>query len=209
MRAYRPAQAIDLKDGNFINVSLTKEPETIQPHYPSLFGKSETRYTNLQPFTKWSGVLQRFADTFQDSLKYKETQKWLAFIQKQRDLDPMDQIEAVNTYLNKIPFISDQENYDVGDYWATPMEFLRRGGDCEDYAISKYVSLRALGFHEDQMRVAIVYDTHLKMPHAVLIVYQSNQALVLDNQAEDIKSADAVKQYFPIYSINQYAWWRH
>ena len=202
-------QAADPVDANLVRISLQQEPQALFTHYPALFGKSETRFENLQPFTKWKGVLERFAEQLPGSLKEKTTRDWLAFLRESRDQDSADQIDAVNRYMNKVPFISDQDNYDVSDYWATPMEFMQRGGDCEDYAIAKYVSLRALGFKEEQLRVAIVYDTQLQMPHAVLIVYQNDEALVLDNQAKEVKSADNIKQYFPIYSINQYAWWRH
>ncbi len=205
----KPVKAANEDDGQFMQISLVKPAETPMASYPEIFGHGEKRYDDLKPFTKWSGVLARFADQFQEGLKYKSTRDWLAFLKEAQNLDPIDQIEAVNTYMNKVPFIEDKDNYNVSDYWATPMQFLRRGGDCEDYAIAKYVSLRALGFKEEQLRIAIVYDTVLRMPHAVLIAYEDDKGLVLDNQSKEVKSADNVKQYAPIYSINQYAWWRH
>jgi predicted transglutaminase-like cysteine proteinase len=88
-------------------------------------------------------------------------------------------IEAVNDYMNKVAFVPDSKNYGEKDHWATPMEFLARGGDCEDYAVAKYVSLRALGIPKDKMRIAIVNDEVMRMPHAVLIVYDRGQAMVL------------------------------
>jgi predicted transglutaminase-like cysteine proteinase len=204
-----PVQAANPVDANLVQISLQQQPQALLQHYPLLFGKTEKRYENLAPFTKWAGALSRFAEQLPDSLKYKQTRKWLSFLENTRDLPPHEQVEAVNHYMNKFKFISDVDNYKVSDYWATPMEFMRRGGDCEDYAFAKYVSLRALGFKEEQLRIAIVFDTQLQMPHAVLVVYQDDEALVLDNQAEDVKSAGNIPQYAPIYSINQYAWWRH
>jgi predicted transglutaminase-like cysteine proteinase len=51
-----------------------------------------------------------------------------------------------NRFLNDWRYKPDDQNYGQRDYWATPLEFLRRSGDCEDYAIAKYVTLRELGF---------------------------------------------------------------
>src|SRR5690606_36392050 len=104
----------------------------------------------------------------------------------------------------------DVKNYGMRDHWETPMEFLKRGkGDCEDYAMAKYISLRALGFRQDQMRMVIVFDHVMQMPHALLIVENDGESLVLDNQNPAVLSADDVSRYKPIYSISQVAWWRH
>ena len=43
------------------------------------------------------------------------------------------------------------------DYWETPVEALWKGaGDCEDYAIAKYFSLRHLGVSSDKLRITYV-----------------------------------------------------
>jgi predicted transglutaminase-like cysteine proteinase len=95
------------------------------------------------------------------------------------------------------------------DYWATPIEFLTRGGDCEDYAIAKYASLRALGFSADQLRVAIVQDKIKNVPHAILIIYSDAGNFVLDNQNKQVEPIEAVNRYQPIFSINSTSWWLH
>ena len=52
----------------------------------------------------------------------------------------------MNRFFNNIRFRSDQKTWGKEDYWALPREFLNRGiGDCEDYAIAKYITLRRLG----------------------------------------------------------------
>ena len=48
-------------------------------------------------------------------------------------------------------YLEDLANYGLPDYWATPLQFLDRDGDCEDYAIAKFVSLRELGFAADEL----------------------------------------------------------
>jgi predicted transglutaminase-like cysteine proteinase len=111
--------------------------------------------------------------------------------------------------MNAKRYVSDSDNYGQTDYWATPIEFFQRGGDCEDYAIAKYTALRMLGVPENRLRIAIVQDMQKNIPHAVLIVYTDQGAMVLDNQIKSTISADNVRHYKPIFSINQDAWWLH
>jgi predicted transglutaminase-like cysteine proteinase len=84
-----------------------------------------------------------------------------------------------------------------------------RSGDCEDFAIAKYLSLRDLGWENDQLRVAVVRDMNLKVTHAVLIVYYGGKAWVLDNQTNRVIETDQVRHYRPIFSINENYWWHH
>jgi predicted transglutaminase-like cysteine proteinase len=123
---------------------------------------------------------------------------------------PMNKmIAGVNDVVNRIRYVNDNQIYGKNDYWATPMEFIANGGDCEDYAITKYTALRALGVPEDRLRVAIVQDLQKNVPHAILIVYTDNGALILDNQIKTVVNAERISHYKPIFSINRNAWWLH
>ena len=135
--------------------------------------------------------------------------KWKSEIEKYKGMPLRTMAAKVNTFINKTPYITDSKNWGKSDYWATPVEFFTRGGDCEDFAIAKYVSLRALGVPENRMRIAIVQDTVKNIPHAILVVYTNSGAMILDNQSTVMKSADTVKRYKPIFSINRTAWWVH
>ena len=121
----------------------------------------------------------------------------------------MDKIIAVNAYMNRKRYIIDPRNYGVRDYWATPAQFLSRNGDCEDYAIAKYMSLRSLGFKDSQLRIVVLQDLNLDLAHAILVVYHNGRAYVLDNQIETVVPADRVYHYKPYYSINEHYWWLH
>ena len=72
-------------------------------------------------------------------------------------------IQWQNRYANDKDYVLDLDHYGVDDYWAVPREFLPLGGDCEDYAITKYFSLRWLGFTGDELRVVIVVPTIVLM----------------------------------------------
>ena len=100
-------------------------------------------------------------------------------------------------------------NWGVEDYWETPNEFLNRDGDCEDFAIAKYKSLRALGLGDDQLRIVVLQDLNLRIAHAVLVVLDGGKAWVLDNQIDQVIDADRIRHYRPYYSINASAYWLH
>ncbi len=197
-------------DGRIVLASLNNTiPGDNEKAYPELFGANEQYHTDIRPFTKWTGSLKRFKAQFSSSLQHPEVKEWMKLLSSLKDASDEEKIEAVNEYMNEKTFISDSNNYASRDYWATPMEFLARGGDCEDYALAKYISLRALGFPQNKMRLAIVYDRVMRMPHALLIVYQGGEAKVLDNQNPGVMDSADITRYKPIYSISQVAWWRH
>ncbi|MFQ5957961.1 MAG: transglutaminase-like cysteine peptidase [Alphaproteobacteria bacterium] len=188
-----------------------------EPAYPSLFGTREVRSTNLTPFPKWTGVLDRYfaevelpeggceAKTF----NVCHLRDWQRFVEGLRGADAMTQLDQVNRYMNRAPYITDPRNYNVDDYWATPRQFFNRDGDCEDYSIAKFMSLRALGWDNDRMRIVVLKDLNLGIAHAVLVVYRDGAAWVLDNQIEQVVTADRIRHYRPYYSVNEDSWWLH
>ena len=89
-------------------------------------------------------------------------------------------------FVNRWKYRADADNYGRSDYWATPLEFFRRSGDCEDYVIAKYRSLRLLGLPPDQLRMVVVQDVVRDLPHAVLAVYLGDEVLILDNLSEAV-----------------------
>jgi predicted transglutaminase-like cysteine proteinase len=71
-----------------------------------------------------------------------------------RDLTEIVKLGVVNSFINQTPFVDDRTQWDVEDYWATPVEFLSaNGGDCEDFAIAKYMTLRALGISQERLKL--------------------------------------------------------
>ncbi len=184
---------------------------------PALFGTSETRSSNINLFPKWKGTLARYFDErgLPDApcestrLNRCHLAQWGEFLKDLRGRSPMDQIVAVNTRMNRKRYILDPKNYGVSDYWATPRQFLARHGDCEDYAIAKYMSLRSLGFDASRLRIVVLKDMNLGLAHAILVVYDAGRAYVLDNQIKTVVPADRVYHYKPYYSINENHWWLH
>lgn len=185
---------------------------------PSFFNSKEILSRNMKPFKKWTSALARYskevasekagscADKTMNKCHYEE---WIAFLDGIKGKEKLDQIKAINDYVNKAKYITDQANWGQKDYWATPYEFMAKFGDCEDYAIAKFMSLRTLGFSNNSMRVVAVKDLNLKVGHAVLVVFQDGKVLLLDNQIKQLVDASTVKHYLPVFSINEKFWWRH
>jgi len=183
----------------------------------ALFGTSEMQGNNLAFFPQFTDMLRRYASDLQYLGEPCQGRRdipcllkdWESFILSVQGLDPRTQIDRVNRYVNAVRYVEDPVNWGVEDYWATPAEFFARSGDCEDYAITKYLTLRSLGFPIESMRIVVLMDTNLGICHAVLIVYMDDDVLVLDNQIEQVVSQASIHHYQPVYSLNEMGWWRH
>ena len=140
----------------------------------------------------------------------RRVRNWENLVDQLQGVPEKQQLNRVNRFFNQVRFLDDQMHWRRGDYWATPIELLAtNGGDCEDFAIAKYISLKKLGVPESRMRLAIVMDEWKNIPHAILIVYTDGGPMILDNQVKQASWAHDVDRYRPIYSINQQNWWRH
>jgi len=192
-----------------VNPSAYRPAAKAAEEYPSLFGTQEVRSNDISAFKKWTGVMARFEEQMKTQGSSPRILMWKAELQRLKGKSVREQVDGVNEYVNQVRYVEDIDNYHKSDYWATPVEFFSRGGDCEDYAIAKYASLRALGFTSDQLRVAVVQDTWRNLPHAILIVYTGEGVFVLDNQNKKVENAQNVTRYQPIFSINSTSWWLH
>jgi predicted transglutaminase-like cysteine proteinase len=185
--------------------------------YPPLFGARETRSENLRPFQKWLSALDRHLTEHgmlngpctPNGLERCQLHVWRSFLESLQPLDRRAQIDAINTFVNNHPYVADLVNWGTEDYWETPREFLDRNGDCEDYAIAKFLSLRYLGFSNDALRIVVLQDLNLRIHHAILAVYLDGEILALDNQIKAAISTERIRHYKPIYSINEQSWWLH
>jgi predicted transglutaminase-like cysteine proteinase len=134
---------------------------------------------------------------------------WQKIIRQGLGLAAMEQLKAVNSYFNRWPYSLDIDVYGVSDYWATPGEFLKLSGDCEDYSITKYYALRKLGFAIDDMRIVLLKDNIRNISHAILAVNLDGQSYVLDNVSDLVLSHLKYEHYVPQYSVNEIYRWAH
>lgn len=115
----------------------------------------------------------------------------------------------MNNFVNSFPYKEDIDNYGVNDYWASPAEFARNGGDCEDYAIMKFFALRELGFDADKMRIVVVRDLSRQVVHAVVALGVAGKTYILDSLTDRILPDDKITWYAPQYSFNETTRWAH
>jgi predicted transglutaminase-like cysteine proteinase len=129
------------------------------------------------------------------------------------DLDGQDtkeQLDRVNSFFNGQEFVDDITHWNKKDYWATPIEFIATGGgDCEDFSIAKYFSMRALGVPANKLRLMYVKAIRYNMAHMVLAYYEKPNAipLVLDNINKKILPANKRRDLLPVYSFNGEGLW--
>ena len=182
---------------------------------PALFESHESFSSSVSAFPKWTKVIGRQPSSFQKMQAQCSAgggcvrNKWESLIAELRSAPEDKKIREVNRFMNEHPYIEDIQNWGVGDYWAILYEFLTRNGDCEDYALSKYFTLKRLGFSDNDMRIVVLKDNNLGVMHSVLAVYQGDTIYILDNQFTSVVEHTKILHYQPIYSINQRGWWRH
>jgi predicted transglutaminase-like cysteine proteinase len=77
---------------------------------------------------------------------------------------------------------SDEMQWGVTDHWSSPFETLQtHRGDCEDYAILKYVALLEAGLSLDDLKIVILHKFLPNESHAVLAARVDGEWLILDN----------------------------
>jgi predicted transglutaminase-like cysteine proteinase len=178
---------------------------------PALFNTIEYRTNDLDALPKWKATLSRIAkeQTHYADSRSKAVRAWQAMIRGQKGKSQVEQLRSVNRFINQWRYRSDSYNYQTSDYWASPAEFFSRSGDCEDYAIAKYVTLRQMGFRADQLRLVVVKDLVRDLAHAILAAYVDGDIFILDNVNGKVRLQAEVAEYAPYYSVNEQARWAH
>ncbi len=156
--------------------------------------------------------ITKLATSFGPVAKERLT-NWRAIMSnpKNRALTERQKLELVNDFMNQTPFKSDKEHWGKDDYWATPVEFLStNGGDCEDFSIAKYFTLRALGVADDKLQITYVKEIKIyNEAHMVLAYFATPDAepLILDNINKTIQPASNRSDLVPVYSFNGSGLW--
>src|SRR5712691_3363456 len=113
-------------------------------------------------------------------------------------------LEEANRAVNAaIRYVSDYAQYGEADRWSAPLAtFATAKGDCEDYAIAKYVALREAGFPEGELRVVLVRDRAVRQDHAVLAARLDGRWLILDNRRSELIEDSDASSFTPLFAIN-------
>ncbi len=134
---------------------------------------------------------------------------WLDYLNALQSLSARTKIESVNRYVNRAEYVCDRDALgNPNDTWRTPAELFEFGGDCEDFAFAKYLSLRYLGFAADDLRIVFAVDAISRTNHAFLVACTDEGQFVLDNQFATYLSLGTLAGYYvPLYALNEANWW--
>ncbi len=136
--------------------------------------------------------------------------QWQKIANLERPLSEEQKLQLVNRFFNRAKFKSDFEHWGKEDYWATPVELLAtNAGDCEDYSIAKYFTLKELGIAIEKLKITYVKAVKLNQAHMVLAYYPEPGAepVILDNLINEIKPASERPDLIPVYSFNGEGLW--
>jgi predicted transglutaminase-like cysteine proteinase len=113
-------------------------------------------------------------------------------------------LDEANRAVNAaIRYVSDHAQHGEADRWSAPLAtFATAKGDCEDYAIAKYVALREAGFSRDDLQLVLVRDRAVRQDHAVLAAHLGDRWLILDNRRSELIEDADVSSFTPLFAIN-------
>ncbi|MBE7638120.1 hypothetical protein GUA87_14780 [Sneathiella sp. P13V-1] len=201
-----------------LGMGLMNAPSNVSATENGLFGTTEIPSRNLDALPQWKRVISSFpelekaaAECDRDILRCGSQQMtlWRTKIQELEHASLNQKVREVNRFINKWQIAKDQDLYKQADHWAAPLDFLPNGGDSEDFAIMKYVSLKELGVKPENMRLVVTNDVLRGQTHTILGLTAAGKTYILDSQNDSVLEEGLVKYYVPFYSANETTRWAH
>ncbi|PPD16090.1 MAG: hypothetical protein CTY25_03715 [Methylobacterium sp.] len=177
----------------------------------TIFGAMAVPVPSGELAAKWTGMLVRWsrdeaviAHCAAGACRHPGAAKWLEIRKVAAQRKGLDQLDYVHATLNRsIHYATDFQMNGVADYWASPLEAVERAGDCEDYAIAKYMMLRALGVDPGAMRIVAIFENVSGQFHAVLAVRHEGEWLFLDNKRGGVAREADYSGIRPIATVDE------
>jgi predicted transglutaminase-like cysteine proteinase len=188
------------------------EPAVTTPPIAEPFGLTAARITGGDVLAKWSTVQARIraeskilARCSDGDLPCPEAAKnFLGIIDQGRARTGRARIGVINRAINlAIEPMSDLAQWGVPDRWSPPLETFTTGhGDCEDYAIAKYVALTAAGVAAADVKLVIVRNTAANEDHAVATARLDGHWVVLDNRSLALVADADMRDAVPLFVLD-------
>jgi predicted transglutaminase-like cysteine proteinase len=197
-----------------VDLAAIDPGESSSPARPAVepFGLNTVPVTSGEVLTKWNGVVADIRAEREVLLRCREgaelcpiaAQKFLGVIAEGRAHEGRARIGVINRAINlAIQPMSDFAQWGVPDRWSAPLATLTTGrGDCEDYAIAKYVALSEAGVAEDDLRLILVRDLALGEDHAVVAVHLDEKWIVLDNRRLALLEDAELRRMLPLFVLD-------
>lgn len=163
--------------------------------------------------SKWLGVAHKLEDERvqlaicdgdRENCASDAALKFLAIVDAGRQREGRARLGEINRAINlSIRAVDDIVQYGQVDVWSSPLvTFYRGAGDCEDYAIAKYVALRMAGIAAEDLRIVVMIDTIRREGHAVAAARLDGHWLILDNRRTMMVEDMALRNYRPLFVID-------
>jgi predicted transglutaminase-like cysteine proteinase len=164
---------------------------------------------------KWLGVERKLddervqlalCDGDRDRCVSPPALRLLAIVDGARAREGRARLGEINRAINlAIRSMSDLAQYGELDVWSSPLATFATGaGDCEDYAIAKFAALRLAGVSPDDIRIVVMRDTFHGEDHAVAMARLEGHWLTLDNRRMAMVEDANIRNYRPLFVIDQF-----
>ncbi|MCA1451799.1 transglutaminase-like cysteine peptidase [Bradyrhizobium sp. BRP22] len=178
------------------------------------FGRATALLSDGGLRDKWLGLQRRLADDLvqlalcegdREGCVSPAALKFLAVVNDAKARDGRARLGEINRAINlAIRPADDLVQYGAIDLWASPLtSFANGAGDCEDYAIAKFVALRLAGMAPEDLRIVIMHDTLRGEDHAVAAARLDGQWLTLDNRRMMMVADTDVRNYRPTFVVDE------
>ena len=136
------------------------------------------------------------------------SRKFAEIVKEAESQEGLGKVALINAVINAlIDYEPDRNQWGVADQWTAPFinkkgAFETGHGDCEDYALAKYVALRQAGVRSEDVRMVLVHDYAVRVDHAILAVRYDNRWLILDNRWDKLVEDKELTQFKPLAIID-------
>lgn len=187
-------------------------PDRAQPSTKEPFGLFTFRAPEGILWRKWRNVkgqieseMSEIANCRSDSSSCSNAaRRFVLMVDDVREREGVARLETVNRLVNTaIRYTSDLVQHGEVDLWSAPLASLHSGrGDCEDYAIAKFMVLREAGVPEQDLRILLVRDRAVREDHAVLAVRKDDGWTILDNRRATLFADGDLPQFAPLVALD-------
>lgn len=197
------APVMPFPSANELAISFTSEP----------FALPVAAITSGELFEKWRTVERAIEDETLvlalceealDRCTSSTAKQFLGIIAQGRIRNGRARLGEINRALNlAVRSGDDLALYGATDVWSSPLALLETGaGDCEDYAIAKYVALRAAGVAAEDLRIVVLHDDLRDEDHAIAAARLDGRWLLLDNRRMAMVENVNLTNIRPLFVIN-------
>jgi predicted transglutaminase-like cysteine proteinase len=217
-----PAAALPVQDRDLAQTTIDIAPDVSNLRIPEVaaapsavpepFGLRTSDVPAGPLWNKWHGVVAQIRAeseilagcTATVAKCPKAAARFLAIVENARMRSGLARFGEINRAINfSIRPMSDFAQYGVEDLWTSPLATLAAGaGDCEDYAIAKYVALQAAGIAESDVRLVLVRDTAAQQDHAVVAARFDGRWVMLDNRHLVMVTDSEMRSVIPLFVLD-------